>query len=206
MLNDARSRHRAEGAQRSPASGAKRLLLAVCLGWRCKRSGTISGACPAPRVVVHGGRPLHRSQRPGRVRASCPPWRWRRIAFSILINNVDDHLHNHGFLHVTRDQWRLSPAFGINPFPDRQRELKTWISEDTGPAASIDALMAVAPYFKLDTKAASRILAEVERTVSTWHVRGRELGMRPEELEQFADAFEHRERGVAQAIAREKRE
>ena len=130
---------------------------------------------------------------------------WRRIAFSILINNVDDHLHNHGFLHATRGQWRLSPAFDINPFPDRQRELKTWISEDAGPAASIDALMAVAPYFKLDKKAASQILAEVEKTVSTWRVRGRELGMRPEELEQFADAFEHRERAVAQAISREKR-
>ncbi len=25
---------------------------------------------------------------------------WRRIAFSILITNVDDHLHNHGFLHI----------------------------------------------------------------------------------------------------------
>jgi hypothetical protein len=30
--------------------------------------------------------------------------------------------------------------------------------------------------------------------------------MRPVELEQFADAFEHRERGVAQAIARERRD
>jgi serine/threonine-protein kinase HipA len=130
---------------------------------------------------------------------------WRRIAFSILINNVDDHLHNHGFLHVAKDQWRLSPAFDINPFPDRQRELKTWISEEAGPAASIDALMAVAAYFKLDKKAAVRILAEVERTVSTWRVSGRELGMSAGELEQFADAFEHREREVAQSIVRKKR-
>jgi serine/threonine-protein kinase HipA len=130
---------------------------------------------------------------------------WRRIAFSILINNVDDHLHNHGFLHVAKDQWRLSPAFDINPFPDRQRELKTWISEDAGPAASIDALMAVATYFTMDKQDAVQILAEVERTVSTWRVRGRELGMSATELEQFADAFEHREREVAQSIIRDKR-
>jgi serine/threonine-protein kinase HipA len=130
---------------------------------------------------------------------------WRRTAFSILINNVDDHLHNHGFLHVAKDQWRLSPAFDINPFPDRQRELKTWISEDAGPAASIDALMAVAAYFTLDKRDAVQILAEVERTVSTWRVRGRELGMSAAELEQFADAFEHREREVAQSIIRDKR-
>ena len=130
---------------------------------------------------------------------------WRRIAFSILINNVDDHLHNHGFLHVAKDQWRLSPAFDINPFPDRQREMKTWISEDAGPAASIDALMAVAAYFTLDKQDTVQILAEVERAVSTWRVRGRELGMSAAELEQFADAFEHREREVAQSIIRGKR-
>jgi oligoribonuclease NrnB/cAMP/cGMP phosphodiesterase (DHH superfamily) len=57
-------------------------------------------------------------------------------------------------------------------------------------------------YFKLDKKAAVEILAEVERTVSTWRVRGRELGMSAAELEQFADAFEHREREVAQSIVR----
>ena len=125
---------------------------------------------------------------------------WRRIAFSILINNVDDHLHNHGFLHVAKDQWRLSPAFDINPFPDRQRELKTWISEEAGPGASVDALMAAAAYFQLDKKAAVQILGEVERTVSKWRVRGRELGMSAAELEQFADAFEHRERAVARSI------
>jgi serine/threonine-protein kinase HipA len=130
---------------------------------------------------------------------------WRRIAFSILVNNVDDHLHNHGFLHVTKGQWRLSPAFDINPFPDLQRELKTWISEEAGPAASIDALMAVAAYFKLDQAAAVKIIAEVERTVSTWRVRGRQLGMNAGELEQFADAFEHREPEVAQAIVRERK-
>jgi len=24
--------------------------------------------------------------------------------------------------------WRLAPAFDLNPFPDRVRELKTWVS------------------------------------------------------------------------------
>jgi hypothetical protein len=36
-------------------------------------------------------------------------------------------------------------------------------------------------------------------------LRGRELGMSAAELEQFADAFEHREREVAQSIIRENR-
>lgn len=125
---------------------------------------------------------------------------WRRIAFSILITNVDDHLHNHGFLHMQLGQWRLAPAFDVNPFPERVRELKTWISEESGPEASIDALMAAAPYFRIERNAASRILGEVECAVSRWREVGHAIGMDSQELDQFADAFEHHERDVARNI------
>ena len=114
---------------------------------------------------------------------------WRRIAFTIRINNVDDHLHNHGFLYVSQGRWRLSPAFDINPFPDRVRELKTWISEETGPAASIEALRSVAPYFRINTKRATAILADVEVGVSRWREVGSDQGMTAGELDQFDDAF-----------------
>jgi len=124
---------------------------------------------------------------------------WRRVAFSILITNVDDHLLNHGFLHVSRGQWRLAPAFDINPFPDRVRELKTWISEETGPEATIDALMSVIAYFRLSRERARTILAEVEGAVAAWRTEGRALGMTPGELDMFRDAFEHDERRAAQA-------
>ena len=124
---------------------------------------------------------------------------WRRIAFSILITNVDDHLHNHGFLHADRGRWRLSPAFDINPFPERTRELKTWISEEAGPEATIDALMSVAPYFRIAPARAKIILAEVEGAVASWRKQGKAIGMTSTELDQFADAFEHKER---QAIRR----
>jgi serine/threonine-protein kinase HipA len=126
---------------------------------------------------------------------------WRRIAFFILINNVDDHLHNHGFLHVAHGQWRLAPAFDVNPFPDRAREMKTWISEDAGPAASIEALISAARYFRINPDASVRILIEVERAVSKWREIGREIGMSDRELDQYADAFEHRERGVVKRLA-----
>lgn len=126
---------------------------------------------------------------------------WRRIAFNILINNVDDHLHNHGFLHVQSGRWRLAPAFDLNPFPERARELKTWISDDSGPDASIDALMSAAPYFRLTAAAARRIVGEVERAVSQWRTVGRALGMSAHELEAFVEAFEHGERSVAAALA-----
>ena len=127
---------------------------------------------------------------------------WRRIAFSILINNVDDHLRNHGFLHVDRGQWRLAPAFDVNPFPERARELKTWVSEEAGPEATIEALMSVLPYFRIAPARAREILAMVERAVSQWRAVGRGLGMTTQELDQFAEAFEHDQRAAARNASR----
>ena len=42
---------------------------------------------------------------------------YRRIIFSILTANTDDHLRNHAFLRE-RDGWALSPAYDLNPNPD----------------------------------------------------------------------------------------
>ncbi|MBV9990779.1 MAG: type II toxin-antitoxin system HipA family toxin [Alphaproteobacteria bacterium] len=122
---------------------------------------------------------------------------WRRIAFTILITNVDDHLRNHGFLHENRELWRLSPAFDINPSPERVREMKTWVSEDTGPEMTVAALMSVTPYFRISPARAKEILAAVLGAVADWRGTGRRLGMTDAELEPFADAFEHPEREAA---------
>jgi len=129
---------------------------------------------------------------------------WRRMAFFVLITNVDDHLHNHGFLHASRGQWRLAPAFDINPFPDRIRELKTWISEDAGPEASVEALLSILPYFRIPRTRANEILRRIERALSQWRERGKALGMTKQELDQFGDAFEHAERAAARQAAQRK--
>jgi serine/threonine-protein kinase HipA len=42
---------------------------------------------------------------------------WRRIVFSIMISNTDDHLRNHGFIYERNHGWRLSPVYDINPTP-----------------------------------------------------------------------------------------
>jgi serine/threonine-protein kinase HipA len=118
---------------------------------------------------------------------------WRRIAFSILINNVDDHLHNHGFLYAGNNHWRLSPAFDMNPFPDRARELKTWISEDTGPTASLAALRSAAPYFHIKKSRANDLITGVQNIIGTWRTVGADIGMTPAELNQFGEAFENQE-------------
>ena len=122
---------------------------------------------------------------------------WRRLVFSILITNVDDHLRNHGFLHVGRGLWRLSPAFDINPFPDRVRELKTWPGEETGPAATIDAALAVRAAFGIPRPRSLDILREVELAVAEWRAEAKALGLSKREIDAFADAFEHPERAAA---------
>ncbi|MEA3452438.1 MAG: HipA domain-containing protein, partial [Bacteroidota bacterium] len=43
---------------------------------------------------------------------------WRRIVFNIAISNTDDHLRNHGFI-IKNNQWRLAPAYDINPSIDK---------------------------------------------------------------------------------------
>jgi serine/threonine-protein kinase HipA len=125
---------------------------------------------------------------------------WRRVAFFILITNVDDHLWNHGFLHASNGLWRISPAFDVNPFPERDRQLKTWISEETGPDATIDALMSIIGYCGIKAQRARSILGQVEAAVSTWRAEGRAVGLTASEIDQYADAFEHAERDAARRV------
>ncbi|MEE7490396.1 type II toxin-antitoxin system HipA family toxin [Methylobacterium oryzae] len=125
---------------------------------------------------------------------------WKRMVLNILITNVDDHLNNHGFLHVGNGHWRLAPAFDVNPFPDKARLLKTWIHEDSGPDASVDEALRAAGRFSLKAKDAKEALGEVEDAVARWREIAREpgVGMTATEAEQFSEAFEHPERKAAQ--------
>jgi serine/threonine-protein kinase HipA len=80
---------------------------------------------------------------------------WRRIVFSILISNTDDHLRNHGFLYEGQAGWRLSPVYDVNPVPVevKERVLTTAISEEDG-TASLDLALSVAENFGLKKKEA----------------------------------------------------
>jgi len=117
---------------------------------------------------------------------------WRRLVFNHLIANVDDHLQNIGFLHTGHNQWTLSPAFDLNPFPDKDRESKTWLSEDTGPVNSVRQLLGQAPRFELSPSEAKLVLTEVIRAVLQWKevALSTEIGMHADELAAFEPAFE----------------
>lgn len=129
---------------------------------------------------------------------------WRRLVFNLLISNVDDHLQNHGFLHVAHGLWRLAPAFDINPFPDKERESKTWLSEQDGPITDVAMLLARASYFGLDETQAMAVLAEVHAAVANWRrlALSAEVGLRQAELDDFAPAFEHEQMARAASLLR----
>jgi serine/threonine-protein kinase HipA len=127
---------------------------------------------------------------------------WRRLVFNLLITNVDDHLQNIGFLHVAKGLWQLAPAFDLNPFPDKDRESKTWLSEDSGPIASLQDLLDNADRFFLDKPTALQSLAEVYAAVSKWReaAESAEVGMTAADIEDFAPAFEHPEMDAAKKL------
>ncbi len=117
---------------------------------------------------------------------------WRRMVFTILISNTDDHLRNHAFLYVGNDGWRLSPAYDLNPVPADvgPRVLATTI--DAGdPTASLELAYGVADYFTLASGEARKIAGETGRAVSRWRQAAARLGLRKMEMDRMASAFDH---------------
>ena len=116
---------------------------------------------------------------------------WRRLVFNHLITNVDDHLQNIGFLYCGNNGWRLAPAFDLNPFPEKDSESKTWLSENSGPITSIQQLLNQAARFELTQPQAQSIVQEVAMAVNQWKevATSSEVGLQPNELRDFKPAF-----------------
>jgi len=117
---------------------------------------------------------------------------YRRVVFSVLISNVDDHLRNHGFLWSSKAGWSLSPAYDLNPVPVdlKARVLSTNINLDEG-TCSIDLLEASSEYFALNLAQARGIIKEVATVTATWREVARTSGARSDEINRMASAFEH---------------
>ncbi|MFA9478935.1 type II toxin-antitoxin system HipA family toxin [Phycisphaerales bacterium AB-hyl4] len=117
---------------------------------------------------------------------------WRRIVFSVMISNTDDHLRNHGFLYEGADGWRLAPAYDMNPTPVdiKPRVLSTAIDLDD-TTASLDRAFDVASYFDLDHSQARDIARQVGNAVSTWRQEAIRLTVPTRQIDRMASAFEH---------------
>ena len=112
---------------------------------------------------------------------------FRRVVFSILIHNTDDHLRNHGFL-LESSGLRLSPAFDLNPSVE-SHDLSLAINE-VETRCDIDLAMAACNDYGLNKDDAARIVSEVRRAVDGWRTEAKTNGIPRWEQEVMAAAFE----------------
>ncbi len=126
---------------------------------------------------------------------------WRRVVFSILISNTDDHLKNHGFLYDSHLGWRLSPAYDLNPVPTdvRPRILSTTIGLDDA-TASIELALETASHYGLSAADAKTAAGGVAQAASAWRDVAGELGVSQRQIERMESAFEHADATMAKSL------
>ena len=116
------------------------------------------------------------------------PELWRRIVFSLLVSNTDDHLRNHGFL-LEGGGWRLSPAYDLNANAKRPHSLS--LELETGvPIESVETLLDAAEFFRVGKKEANEGLGRIHSAVGGWRDVATRLGLPRHEQEQMAICFE----------------
>ena len=111
---------------------------------------------------------------------------WLRIIFSMAISNTDDHLRNHGFI-LTKNGWRLSPAFDINPSVDKFGLALN--VDETNSELDYNLAKGVGEYFQLSNTEMDRIIQNVKDKVSLWENVAKDIGISRSEREIMASAF-----------------
>ncbi|MGY2931855.1 serine/threonine protein kinase HipA of HipAB toxin-antitoxin module [Bradyrhizobium sp. GM6.1] len=102
---------------------------------------------------------------------------YRRMAFTILVSNKDDHLKNHGFLYVGLEGWRLSPMFDVNPARDSEAHLETAIMEGCAHDRSIKLALEASEFFEIAEAEARKIIRDTAQRISDgWREAFRQAG------------------------------
>lgn len=115
---------------------------------------------------------------------------WRRIIFSIMVSNVDDHLRNHGFIYERYKGWRLSPAYDINPTPvEIAPRMLTTAIDFYDNSASLETAIRVAKEFRLKQNEAQSIIKEVASAVTQWRAIAAKFGLSKKECDRMSSAF-----------------
>jgi serine/threonine-protein kinase HipA len=115
---------------------------------------------------------------------------WRRMVFTIMVSNTDDHLRNHGFIYERHKGWRLSPAYDINPTPiDIAPRILTTSIDFYDSVASLETAMRVAKDFRLKKEEALSIIEEVAVAVKQWRFVASEFGLSKRACDRMASAF-----------------
>ena len=119
---------------------------------------------------------------------------WRRIVFTIMVSNTDDHLRNHGFVYERYKGWRLSSAYDLNPTPlEIAPHILTTSIDFNDNAASLETAMRVAKEFRLKQEEALLIIKEVALAIKQWRFVASEFGLSKQECDRMSSAFVYEE-------------
>jgi serine/threonine-protein kinase HipA len=103
---------------------------------------------------------------------------YRQMVFNVFAHNMDDHSKNISFLMDDKGQWRLSPAYDLTyPFDPYLPSLKAHKMSVNGKVKDIntDDLLAVAK--KVGIRAATRLIEEVKKGVTTFKGLAKDHGV-----------------------------
>ncbi len=112
---------------------------------------------------------------------------FRRVVFSILIHNTDDHLRNHGFF-VEHSGIRLSPAYDLNPSIERN-DLSLAINE-TETDCNVEIALEASRDYSLSRAEAEPVVEQVRLATAFWRQEAEAVGIPRSEQTVLARAFE----------------
>jgi serine/threonine-protein kinase HipA len=124
---------------------------------------------------------------------------WRRMIFTVLVTNTDNHLRNHAFLKLPgKTGWLLSPAYDINPTPRaiKPRILTLPIASNE-PTASLDVALSAHAHFGLALEEAKAVMKDVSRITANWRSYAKAVGLGAGDVSFMETAFEHGELQIA---------
>lgn len=117
-----------------------------------------------------------------------------RMVFNILCNNSDDHLRNHGFIHIPGQGWRLSPAYDIVPQPEMGPRMPRLLTLGVGingsrEATLSNALSACTVFGLTKEEGGSTIEQMKQQFVSQWQDTYRKYNVPQKDLPALTQAF-----------------
>lgn len=116
---------------------------------------------------------------------------WKRVAFSILVSNTDDHLRNHAFLHDGKG-WRLAPVCDLNPCPvDVKARVHALAIDETDATSSLETALDVTELFGIKPERARALAAQIGAVTAGWRDAAKSLGLSAAQVDRMETAFEH---------------
>jgi serine/threonine-protein kinase HipA len=123
---------------------------------------------------------------------------FRRVVFSVLTSNTDDHLRNHGFLRAGR-AWTLAPAYDLNPNP-YSTGVQSTLPGFENAASSVELACSVAGYYRITPIRAREIVAELEASTADWRDVAMSHQVSSTEIELMSQAFDGQSRVEARRL------